>query len=446
MDHSPRRNRFMKNRKGYSGIIATIFMVLVILFLYFNVYTFMQERNNAYQDTVSQVAQMDTDRNAEQLSIFANCTPTVAGSQVNVIYDVENTGPLTVQIVRLWVLASPDNTTGNTTMNLALQPSGSNSNITSVSITFSRSSTPTFTIHFVTARGNIFSPNRNPLPVGDVGSVTVSSQSPYPVSPGLSANYSITVYRGLLNDSFFASLSISQLPTPTSYTFSLNILSFAVNDTVKTSTLTINTTINTPIVSSVFAVTATNIADSNDRASGFGTLTIGGPSPRETGSIKMDWTTLQFYDFGETAPTNGTNITPYLRPLPSDCQLPKDHYIMFAALFTNLDPKSRDINLTVDSCIWAIDPHAGTAGRTPTVLLLPIANVSANGIYLSSFNSQVLNFTKPTMVYFFDPSGPIPSNQYSGLAIPVNIIFYGNTSTGYYGQNIPWITIKFTQP
>jgi hypothetical protein len=440
MDHSSRRKRFLKNRKGYSGIIAAIFMVLIVLFLYFNVYTFMQDRNNAFQDTVSQVAQIDTDRNAEQLSILANPTPTVNGSQVNVIYDVENTGPLAVQIVRLWVLASPDNTTGNTTMNLALQPGGSNSSIIPVNISFSANAT--FTIHFVTARGNIFSPNRNPPSVGFVGSVTVSSQFPYPVSPGSSANYSIAVYRGLLNGSFSASLSISQLPTPTSYTFSPSMLFFASNDTVKTSTLTIYTNVSTPLASSVFAVTATNTADSNDRASGFGTLTVGGPSPRETGSIKMDWTTLKFYDFGTAAPPmDGTNITTYVRSPPDNCSLPKDHYIMFAALFTNLDPEARDISLTADSCIWAINPSEGTV-KNP--LLLPIVNVT-NGIYSSRFNSLVLYYNKPTMVYFFDSSGTIPKESYySGGAIPLSIIFYGNTSTGYYGQNIPWIAIKFT--
>jgi len=127
---------------------------------------FMQERNNAFQDTLSQVAQIDTDRNAEQLSIFANCTEAKAGSQVNVIYDIENTGPLAVQIVRVWVLESPDNTIGNSPMNLALQPGTSNASIIPVN-TNVHNATPTFTVHFVTARGNMFSPNRQiPLQEG----------------------------------------------------------------------------------------------------------------------------------------------------------------------------------------------------------------------------------------------------------------------------------------
>jgi hypothetical protein len=114
---------------------------------------------------------------------------------------------------------------------------------------------------------------------------------------------------------------------------------------------------------------------------------------------------------------------------------------MFAALFTNLDPEARDISLTADSCIWAINPSEGTV-KNP--LLLPIVNVT-NGIYSSRFNSLVLYYNKPTMVYFFDSSGTIPKESYySGGAIPLSIIFYGNTSTGYYGQNIPWIAIKFT--
>jgi hypothetical protein len=417
-------------------------MVLVVLFLYFNVYTFIQARNDAYQDTVSQVAQMDTDRNAEQLSILANPYVTINGSQVDVKYVIVNTGPIAVHLVRLWVLESPSNTTGNSVMNVALQSGSSNANIVPINITWDKSKSPTFTIQFVSARGNIFTPNQNPTGgVRFVGSVTVSTQFPQPVPPGRPVTYTVTVYRGVLNDSFTASLTISQLPTPTSYSFTPSMLVFEANVPVMTSTLTINTTISTPLASSVFAVTAMNIRDSYDRASGFGVLTVGGPGSRETGSIKMDWTTIQFYDFKTTAPGDKTNITSYLRTWPSDCQLPKDHYIMFAALFTNLDPLGRDINLTSDTCIWAINPSEGTV-KNP--LLLPIVNVT-NGIYRSHFSSLVLYYNKPTMVYFFDSSGTIPKESYySGGAIPLSIIFYGNTVTGYYGQNIPWIAVKFT--
>ena len=49
MAHFRFHKRFLKNKKGYSGIVATIFMVLVMLFLVFNVNMYMQDRDSALQ-------------------------------------------------------------------------------------------------------------------------------------------------------------------------------------------------------------------------------------------------------------------------------------------------------------------------------------------------------------------------------------------------------------
>ena len=43
------RKRFLADHKGYSEIVGAIFMVLIALFLFFNVFMFVLDRNTAFQ-------------------------------------------------------------------------------------------------------------------------------------------------------------------------------------------------------------------------------------------------------------------------------------------------------------------------------------------------------------------------------------------------------------
>jgi len=113
-----------------------------------------------------------------------------------------------------------------------------------------------------------------------VGSVTVSAQSPNPVTAGSNATYTITVNRGSGGGSsgaFTATLSITtSLPTGASYSFSPNPVSFTSSDNSKTATLNITTSASTPGGTTSFTVNASTSA--SDYASNTGSLIVSAPS------------------------------------------------------------------------------------------------------------------------------------------------------------------------
>lgn len=97
MAHSSSRKKLRINRKGYSAIIGTIFMVLIILFLYFNVFTFSLNRNTDFQDVISRSEQLDADRNAEQITI-TNSFLTFPSGQIKLYCTLSNNGTVPVQL------------------------------------------------------------------------------------------------------------------------------------------------------------------------------------------------------------------------------------------------------------------------------------------------------------------------------------------------------------
>src|SRR5947207_2846862 len=99
-----------------------------------------------------------------------------------------------------------------------------------------------------------------------VGSVTVGPQTPDPVTPGSSAAFTITVFRGTgggSNGNFSATLSITTaLPVGASASFNANPVTLTSADNSKTSTLTISTTSGTtPAGTTSFTVKAATKVD-----------------------------------------------------------------------------------------------------------------------------------------------------------------------------------------
>src|SRR5438876_730471 len=118
-----------------------------------------------------------------------------------------------------------------------------------------------------------------------VGSVTVGAQSPDPVTPGSSAAFTITVFRGSGGGSsgnFSATLSITTaLPAGASAFFTANPVTLASAENSKTSTLTISTTSGTTPAGTT-ALTVKAATSASDFATGSGTLTVGKRNPTVT--------------------------------------------------------------------------------------------------------------------------------------------------------------------
>ena len=82
----PRKN-FLADRKGYSEIVGAIFMVLIALFLFFNVFMFVLNQNTAFQDSASQANRLLANRLAEKFTL-SRLTYNITGSTVIVSVNV----------------------------------------------------------------------------------------------------------------------------------------------------------------------------------------------------------------------------------------------------------------------------------------------------------------------------------------------------------------------
>jgi hypothetical protein len=154
-----RCNRILKkNRKGFSTVIATIFMVLVVMFLFFNVFMFSQRQDALLQDAVNQSAQLDADRSAEHIS-FTNVIINRGVNQVTISCSILNDGPLPVQIMRLWVKDSAVSSPATTGFAppLVLQPGSKLSQQQFTFTVLGASAGDEVSLWFVTARGNVVS-------------------------------------------------------------------------------------------------------------------------------------------------------------------------------------------------------------------------------------------------------------------------------------------------
>ena len=151
------KNGLRKNSEGMSGIVATIFLVIIVLFLYSQVFIFMQNENARFEEGAKEVNQIEEDSDKEKLT-FSNINYIIEGDMVHVETKVTNEGPVSAEIVTLWILDSMTQRYGhNNTLNLNLKV-GETLDLTgekalSVSIQ-NLSSQSQLTSWLITARGN----------------------------------------------------------------------------------------------------------------------------------------------------------------------------------------------------------------------------------------------------------------------------------------------------
>ena len=166
--HRKTRRRLISDSRGFSSIVGAVFAVLVMFSLISTVFVWSLSQNTLYNNTVTQTRQADLDRSNEK--IVANVTVSrVNSSTVSVNGNLSNDGPLSAQIVTLWVV---DNNTKNSAFKspLSIPPlkpgdvttlSGS----TAVNVTLANSPGDSLSCWFISARGNTIS--KNPLSAGN---------------------------------------------------------------------------------------------------------------------------------------------------------------------------------------------------------------------------------------------------------------------------------------
>lgn len=146
------------------------------------------------------------------------------------------------------------------------------------------------------------------------------------------------------------------------------------------------------------------------------------------GSISMDFRQFRYYE----APNDndGTDIgSPHY-----GFTIDSTKYTLLGVMLTNLDSSREAINLTGDSYIWAVARHVETLKSDQW----NIRKVQDNK--LASFDFQILEYGKPTIVYF----GAAEASRSAGKVVPINILLFGRQGESDYGQNLPFIALRVT--
>jgi len=156
------RKRFRKliiaNSKGFSSVIGTTFMVLVMMFLSTAVFMWTLSQNTVYNEAVRARNQEEADRSNENVVALSG-NYSVSGDNVTVKVVLKNAGSLAVQIINLWVLdTDPSNRRyTNKSLSLNMTPGQVLSFVDSGLLTVTipgANANHTFASWFVTARGN----------------------------------------------------------------------------------------------------------------------------------------------------------------------------------------------------------------------------------------------------------------------------------------------------
>jgi hypothetical protein len=134
-------------------------MVLVVMFLFYNVYMFILGRDTDLQNVISRSQQLDADRNAETLTILNPAITGGIGFPLVINCTLVNTGSVPIQVVRLWLKDLnpmsnlPVVTVSLMNQNVVLQPGASTLRSFQVNLPGAFAS-DTFALTLVSSRGN----------------------------------------------------------------------------------------------------------------------------------------------------------------------------------------------------------------------------------------------------------------------------------------------------
>jgi hypothetical protein len=318
--------KFKADFKGFSSVIGTIFMVLIVLVLISNVFLWVLSQNTEYFRAMRERNQLELDRLNERLTA-ENATYTGSEGVIFIEVDVRNECPLFVNLTSLWVFDVNVRKSGvNDALNICLKPgeklSLRGSKAIKVEISGSNPS-HIFNSWFITSRGNV-------IPLKE------------------------------------------------------NIIVAQVAEGI--------------------------------------------------GSIAMDIKQFKYY-----IPPNdkdGTDIgTPYY-----SFTLPSDEYTLLCVTLINLDPSHQPINLTKDCYIWGFSTWNPTQVTYCNWYIRKVVNNK-----LQKFDFQILEYGKPTEVYFGATKASEPPYKVRSGIMPLFILLFGKIGDADYGQNIPFIAVYMTE-
>jgi hypothetical protein len=165
------RRNFRRSKRGIGTIFGMVFFLLIVMIVIASLLIILNQ-NTGLQQTVIQTQQMDNDRATEQSTVsILNASIAVQYNGVVVAGNIGNSGPLSTQLVRLWIKDINTNQTSNMAVSIVLNPGSIIQYLYFVGFT-NASPSDQFTLWFVTARGNVITDlttTYKMIPVGSLG-------------------------------------------------------------------------------------------------------------------------------------------------------------------------------------------------------------------------------------------------------------------------------------
>ncbi len=172
------------------------------------------------------------------------------------------------------------------------------------------------------------------------------------------------------------------------------------------------------------------------------------------GFLALDFNTYRAYNTTGAAPgcnpsSPGCQLTPWPGGSPAytlRSAFSTNRYYVFSANVTNVDPSKRNITLDTDTTlVQFLVPKAGTGGGTSRSWGWSIGSVSSSGVTQSSSPITMI-YGQTVTLFFTNIPGNIQGTQWpaSGDFTAVFIYLHGTIGSSSYGQNIPFVTTKYT--
>lgn len=169
------------------------------------------------------------------------------------------------------------------------------------------------------------------------------------------------------------------------------------------------------------------------------------------GFLALDFNSFRAYNTTGTAPgcnpsTAGCQLTPWPSGVAGyTLKSPQStgRYIVFSANVTNVDPEKRDLTIDTDSVlVQFLKPTTG--GGTARGWSWGIGKVNATG-HTQAYSAISISYLQTVTLYFIViPSTNTQTYPASGDFNAVFIYLHGNVASTTYGQNIPFVTTKYT--
>ena len=159
------RRRLTSNSKGLSSIVGAVFAVLVMISLISTVFVWSLSQNTLYNNSVRQSNLADLDRSNERIMTNITCYGDGLGATGTVLVNgtLENDGPLSVQLVTLWVVDVTNKNYNHKALDIVLAP-GNRTTLsqflvpsTAIVVTLPNSDGDSLSCWFISARGNTIS-------------------------------------------------------------------------------------------------------------------------------------------------------------------------------------------------------------------------------------------------------------------------------------------------